>query len=63
MIISKKNGELLEMGEPIKETQSWLIFEKGKTAKHTLPRLKATLKQFNQRLVLNKYQPINNTIN
>jgi len=43
MIISKKNGELLEMGEPIKETQSWLIFEKGKAAKHSLPRLKATL--------------------
>ena len=63
MIISKKNGELLEMGEPIKETQSWLIFEKGKAAKHTLPRLKVTLKQFNQKLFLNKYKPINKSIN
>lgn len=63
MIISKKNGEFFEMGEPKKETQSWLIFEKGKVAKHSLPRLKAILKQFNERLVSNKYQPINNTLN
>jgi len=63
MIISKKNGEFLEMGEPIKETQSWLIFEKGKAAKHSLPRLKVILKQFNQKLFLNKYKPINKSIN
>jgi len=30
------NHELKDMGEPIKETDCWLFFEKGKIAKHTI---------------------------
>ncbi len=50
------NHELKDMGQPIKETDCWLFFEKGKIAKHTIKRFRAELSFKN-------YQPINNTIN
>ena len=59
------NYELKEMGEPIKETDCWLFFEKGKIAKHTISRFdfKSGIEQFRKLLAFKKYQPINNTIN
>ncbi len=63
MIILKKNGDFKEMGEPRKETQFWLFFEKGKVPKYGLARTESALKQFRDLLTFNKYQPINNTIN
>ena len=53
------------MGEPIKETDCWLFFEKGKIAKHTISRFdfKSGIEQFRKLLAFKKYQPINNTIN
>ncbi len=59
------NYELKEMGEPIKETDSWLFFEKGKIAKHTISSFhkKSEIENFRKLLAFKKYQPINNTIN
>ena len=55
------NYELKEMGQPIKETDFWLFFEKGKVAKHTIESF--YFEDFRKLLIFNKYQPINNTIN
>jgi hypothetical protein len=57
--------ELKDMGKPIKETDCWLFFEKGKIAKHTIERfhIKNEIKKFRAELSFNKYKPINSTIN
>ena len=59
------NYELKDMGEPIKETNCWLFFEKGKIAKHTISSFhkKNEIEHFRKLLAFKKYQPINNTIN
>jgi hypothetical protein len=59
------NHELKDMGKPIKETDCWLFFEKGKIAKHTIERfhIENEIKKFRAELSFNKYKPINNTIN
>ena len=53
--------EIKEMGEPIKETNCWLFFEKGKVAKHTIESF--YFENFRKLLAFKKYEPINNTIN
>ena len=59
------NYELKDMGQPIKETDCWLFFEKGKIAKHTISRwhLKSEIDKFRKELNFVKYQPISNLIN
>ena len=59
------NYELKDMGQPIKETDCWLFFEKGKVAKHTISRfhLKSEIAKFRTELNFVKYQPISNLIN
>ena len=58
------NYELKDMGEPIKETDCWLFFEKGKIAKHTIKfRYKSQIDEFREKLAFAKYQPISNLIN
>ena len=59
------NYELKDMGQPIKETDCWLFFEKGKIAKHTISRwhLKSEIDKFRKELNFVKYQPISNSIN
>ena len=59
------NYELKDMGKPIKETDCWLFFEKGKIAKHTISRwhLKSEIENFRKELNFVKYQPISNLIN
>jgi len=59
------NYELKEMGKPIKETDCWLFFEKGKIAKHSIEsfHFKHEIQRFRAELSFNNHQPINNTIN
>jgi hypothetical protein len=59
------NYELKEMGQPKKETEFWLFFEKGKIAKHTIEsfHFKDEIQRFRAELSFNNHQPINNTIN
>ena len=59
------NYELKEMGKPIKETDCWLFFEKGKIAKHTISRwhLKSEIENFRKELNFAKFKPISNSIN
>ena len=59
------NYELKEMGQPIKETDCWLFFEKGKIAKHTIHSFhyKSEIDKFRKELNFVKYQPISNLIN
>ncbi len=38
------NHELKDMGQPIKETDCWLFFEKGKIAKHTIEKFHKKMK-------------------
>ena len=65
------NYELKEMGEPIKETDCWLFFEKGKVAKHTIESFhqKNEIEQFRKYLRFKEYlgavdeESINNLIN
>ena len=53
------------MGQPIKETDCWLFFEKGKIAKHTIHSFhyKSEIENFRKELNFVKYQPISNLIN
>ena len=56
--------ELKDMGDPIKETQCYLFFKKGKIAKHTIPgpRRDHTIEEFRKLLDFKKYKIINKTI-
>ena len=58
------NCEFKEMGEPIKESQCYLFFEKGKIAKHTIatPRYNSAIEQFRKLLNFNKYKIVNKTL-
>jgi hypothetical protein len=57
--------ELKDMGQPIKETDCWLFFQKGKIAKHTISRFhfKSEIDKFRKELNFVKYQSISNLIN